>query len=171
MAKEPPVRAEAARAGLVPRGVDQFPKAGGAVCTDGDPLPTCGRQKAARNAACMAERPASGAWMNTRGSIFPTMDRLLQEALEVARTSMFIEIHEASDQSVESKLNTDHAIDLLSAYLRGDPLPEASRSVERRRFERALYELENLRVNPVKTSLNFHPDRSITSVKAGTSLA
>ncbi|MEU5030188.1 hypothetical protein [Streptomyces milbemycinicus] len=66
-----------------------------------------------------------------------------REALEVTRASMYAEVRGSSDLPVESKANTDHAIDLLSAYMREEALPEPTHAVDHHRYHRDLYDLEN----------------------------
>ncbi|WP_326755113.1 hypothetical protein OH738_10710 [Streptomyces hirsutus] len=77
----------------------------------------------------------------------------LRNALEVVRTSMHVDAWESEHEPYLSGFDTEHAIALLSAYMRGDPLPspsprEARESVEREMREEAWAEEERQRSNP-----------------------
>ncbi|MDX3233224.1 hypothetical protein [Streptomyces sp. ME19-01-6] len=70
----------------------------------------------------------------------------LRDALIAIRRSMFIDAHEAGNEPYLSEFDTEHAIELLSAYMRGDGLPQPTLREERAGVERdmrqRLYEEE-----------------------------
>ncbi|MBZ6261188.1 hypothetical protein KVH22_37415 [Streptomyces olivaceus] len=74
-------------------------------------------------------------------ALIPEADNLrerLQDALESARTSMQIDAWESEHEPYLSAFDTEHAIGLLSAYMRGDSLPAPTLREERASLEREM---------------------------------
>ncbi|WP_328939210.1 hypothetical protein OG288_36930 [Streptomyces tauricus] len=61
----------------------------------------------------------------------------LQDALNVARISFFVDAHESEQEPYMSEFDTSHSIALLSAYMRGDEaLPTPTLRERRERAQR-----------------------------------
>lgn len=74
----------------------------------------------------------------------PEIRLRLGEALKVTLICMLDGVHgDTTRVSYLGRDYVDHAIEILLAFLRGDPLPEPSAAVVRFRRERAQYDLEN----------------------------
>ncbi|MEW1686215.1 hypothetical protein [Streptomyces sp. NPDC093594] len=61
-----------------------------------------------------------------------------RDAMETARMSMQIDAWESEHEPYLSESDTEHAIALLSAYMRGDPLPTPTRREERESLARSM---------------------------------
>ncbi|WNE95551.1 hypothetical protein PS467_09465 [Streptomyces luomodiensis] len=59
-----------------------------------------------------------------------------RDALGAIRRSMFVDAHEARNEPYLSEFDTEHAIELLSAYMRGDDLPQPTLREERAGVDR-----------------------------------
>jgi hypothetical protein len=73
----------------------------------------------------------------------PEVRPRLEEALNVTLRCMLVNRRSAVRSTFRSKNAVDHAIEILQAFLRGDPLPEPSAAVEDLRQHRAQYDIEN----------------------------
>jgi hypothetical protein len=89
-------------------------------------------------------------------ALIPEADELrerLRDCLDVVRTSMNVDAWESEHKPHLSRSDTEHAISLLSAYMRGDSLPtptlrEKRESLEREMRQEAWAEEEGQRSNP-----------------------
>ncbi|MEV5783754.1 hypothetical protein ACGFWD_34430 [Streptomyces sp. NPDC048448] len=67
----------------------------------------------------------------------------IRDSLDVVSISVIVESPEEGTSAFESRSATEHVLELLSAYKRGDALPGPTRDEERRRMEREWHDLEN----------------------------
>ncbi|MFI6606864.1 hypothetical protein [Streptomyces sp. NPDC050507] len=78
-------------------------------------------------------------------ALIPKADKLrvrLQDALGAIRKSVHIDAHESEHEAYLSTSDTEHAIALLSAYMRGDTLPAPTVREQREGVERDMREAE-----------------------------
>ncbi|MET9479298.1 hypothetical protein [Streptomyces sp. NPDC006638] len=76
-------------------------------------------------------------------ALIPGADELrarLQDALATIHTSIHVDAYESEHEAYLSTTDTEHAIALLSAYMRGDALPSPTRREERVGLERDMRE-------------------------------
>ncbi|WP_331734982.1 hypothetical protein OG379_39825 (plasmid) [Streptomyces sp. NBC_01166] len=76
-------------------------------------------------------------------SLIPEGEELrerLKDALGALRNSISVDTYEAVHEAYASTFDTEHAISLLAAYMRGDALPRPSRREERESLERQMRE-------------------------------